>query len=195
MQGCVWLRLFFGFHNTNPSHGDPSWFTQGTPRNYPTYGPGGFLCHRFVFLNLSCCTGQESHWVQFENRKTIRLTWTNIYILYIYRPKTQMTSVLIGQGLDLGGRPSNIGVIWVLGKCNMKIIKDDCPIMFQPGPAKKVVGQVWFHLEHQIQLEFIKKLLRTSCTYCVEYLTKNAYQHLVNVDTVIFCLYSIHSCH
>ena len=35
--------------------------------------------------------------------------------IYIYIPGTQMTPVLIGKSLVLGGWPSKIGVIWVLG--------------------------------------------------------------------------------
>ena len=36
-------------------------------------------------------------------------------ILYIYIPGTQMTLVLVGKGHVLGGLPSKIEVIWVLG--------------------------------------------------------------------------------
>ena len=39
----------------------------------------------------------------------------NIYIYIIYTPRTQMTLVLIGQGLVLEGWPSKIEVSWVLG--------------------------------------------------------------------------------
>ena len=35
--------------------------------------------------------------------------------VYIYIPRTQMTLVLIGKGLALGGWPSKIEVIWVPG--------------------------------------------------------------------------------
>ena len=45
---------------------------------------------------------------------TYKMVIENMYI-YIYTPGTQMTRVLIGKGLVLGGWPSKIEVIWVPG--------------------------------------------------------------------------------
>ena len=127
----------------SPFHASPkkitTWLHHTTTTPQPsTTIPATFTCHHLH------CQGAEFCWVSTPSTggkgsmgwdaddacmtlsARLSLRWwkgwwvlkppLNVYIyVYIYIPRTQMALVLNGKGLVLGGWPSKIGVIWVLG--------------------------------------------------------------------------------
>ena len=73
------------------------------------------LYQTYTYTYTHTCTYTYTYTYTYSYSYTYSFTYTHMYI-YIYLPGTQMTLVLIGKGLVLGGGwPSKIGVIWVLG--------------------------------------------------------------------------------
>ena len=70
----------------------------------------------FCHLGRMCSTNDNKKWGSWLKSINHQNVWrVGIFFWEVYIPRTQMTLVLIGKGLVLGGWPSEIEVIWVPG--------------------------------------------------------------------------------